>query len=128
MRVERRQVYRWFTGGKGFHNETAAYRYLAKRALGEIIHRKAAVIAVERGCDPTWIETTREDAVAAYVEIFPHSEDASCIEENCTGHRWGEHSSSGTSYTGNFAYPWCKTAYRKWIGAKIKELREADGK
>lgn len=25
-------------------------------------------------------------------------------------------------------YPWCKTAYRKWIDAKIKELREADGK
>jgi len=129
MKVTRKQVYRWFAAGKGFHTETLAYKHLAKLELGQIIHDKARRIAVERGCDPTWIETTKEDAVAAYAEMFPHAEDGSCAE-------YGKNRPLGLCATTinyptggvRFLYPWCKTKHRAWINAKIQELREADKK
>ena len=100
MRVERRQVYRWFTGGKGFHNETLAYRYLAKKELGKILQPKIDAILIRNhgDCCRSADITEKREALA---EMFP----------------------SRTDY-----YPFSQGAYRTWLEVKIKELQEADGK
>jgi hypothetical protein len=100
MRVTRKLVYRWSIGGKTFHNETAAYRYLAKKELGRMIANRVQNIVMLEGGD--W-ETgaTEEQVRRVYIQMFPPK---------------------------NNHYPFDQTAYRAWINAKLNELREADKK
>jgi hypothetical protein len=70
MKVTRKQVYRWSIGGKTFHNETAAYRYLAKKELGREMLNDVSEILLSVGIGPMDVRTEEQRKMAvmqAYV-------------------------------------------------------------
>lgn len=124
MKVTRKQVYRWSIGGKTFHNETAAYRYLAKQELGYEMLKDVSEILLSVGIGPMDLKTQEQRKMAvtqAYAKRFPHAEGFSCEKYSPSGGQCGFTSQYPTGH-----YPWCKTAWKKWIDAKIQELREVD--
>lgn len=122
--VTRKMTARFFVRirgrNKGFPNETAAWKALAKAELGQIIHSRAVAIAKAEGIDTFYLGTQTRHVYQAYAEMFPHPADGSCAKNYprtsfCT---W--HSDGGDLHP---YYAWCKTAYRAWIEEKVRELK-----
>jgi len=146
-------VNRYFACGKGFATARQAWRVAAKAELKQIIiHLAHEIEGFEPcgHCDGTGIGyhchspnscpyckgtgcsyPTKEAFFKAYESMFPHDENGSCgISEGGKCAETGCYEDHGTQYHGEtiwladgLKYSWCKTAYRKWLDAKILELQ-----
>lgn len=131
MRVTKRKVSRFFVDGKGFANAALAYKFLAKKEIGKEIEAEVSKLMKRDGVDEYSLyesgdtETRLKYVTEAFDNRYPH-EDCLYNGRGVCRHLQMSYQTTNEPAEWDYAFSWCKAAYKRDIDERAYRLREED--